>query len=527
MVSFARRRTPRWVRSCPWLAWLPIWLPILTAQALPSPGDPPLQRNGYSRISSSAEISADLAAITAASDIARREVLGHSVRQRPIEALVLRAPEAAANPLRVLIVGSQHGAAEPAGAEALLRLARELAFGELRPWLDELDVVLVPNANPDGRDLGRRTNANGVNLNTDFVRAREPETRALLRALARYEPDAVLDTHESAVLKRKSLGLEGWLTDFAIQFEFANNPGVPAAIRELSERELLPALLAATSTGDATAHRYIGEITSTRQPITNGGLSLRNFRNTAGVQNRVSFLVETRLDSGELDYQTWHNIAVREHRQLQCLRAFLQQARNHRQQIQSVTGQPVRGPVALSAYYGPLPNHPQVAIGLRRRDTGELVIHHFADHRQVSLAKAVPPPSAYLVTNHRARIRPLLDAQGIRYQTLEAPQSFRVIEQRFTAAADGTGGYLVVPHSAAIDLKAPVGSLVIGSDQRRGRQAMLLLDPRSDSSLFRDPQFAALLDPQRPPPVYLVADSPGSPLEPDDGQSGRRSLTPP
>jgi len=515
MGSFSNARMPRWIRHCLWFALLP----ILTVQALPPPGDPPLQRNGYSRISSSAEISADLAAITAASDIARLEVLGHSIRRRPIEALVLRAPDGVANPLRVLIVGSQHGAAEPAGAEALLRLARELAFGELRPWLDELDVVLVPNANPDGRDLGRRTNAKGVNLNTDFVRAGEPETRALLRALARYEPDAVLDTHESAVLKRKSLGLEGWLTDFEIQFEFANNPGVPAAIREFSERELLPALLAATATDGATAHRYIGEITSTSQPITNGGLSLRNLRNTAGVQSRVSFLVETRLDSGELEYPTWHNIARREHRQLRCLRAFLQQVRHFRQQIQAAISQPIHGPVALSAHYGPPPGHPQVAIGLRRRDTQELVIHHFADHRQVTLASAVALPSAYLVTSQQARIRALLDAQGILYQTLEAPQPFRVIEQRFAATSGGTSGYLVRPHSATIDLKAPAGALLIESGQRRGRQAMLLLDPRSDSSLFRDPQFATLLGPEHPPPVYPVVDRLSGSLDVGDDPS--------
>lgn len=494
---------PRLARHLLWLPWLPIWLPMLTAQALPFPGDPPLQRNGYSRISSSAEISADLAAITAASDIARLEVLGHSVRQRPIEALVLREPNGAANPLRVLIVGSQHGAAEPAGAEALLRLARELALGELRPWLQELDVVLVPNANPDGRDLGRRANANGVNLNTDFVRAREPETRALLQALARYEPDAVLDSHESAVLKRKSLGIEGWLTDFEIQFETANNPGVPTPVRELGESELLPALLAATAANGIAAQRYIGEITSTRQPITNGGLTLRNFRNTAGVQNRVSILVETRLDSGEFEYPTWRNIAAREARQLHCLHAFLAVVHSRRAAIRAATAQPVRGDFALHASYQPDRDHPRIAIGLRRRDTRELVMHHFADHRRVALADAVAPPPAYLVTAARDLIRPVLDAQGIAYRQLGAPRGYRVLEQHFKLPT-AAGGRATLVASAAVAREALAGSLVIELAQRRGRQAVLLLDPRSTSSLFRYPEFAARLGAGEPPPVQPV-----------------------
>ena len=479
-------------------------LPVLAAQAAPPPGDPPLQHNGYRRVSTSAELSADLAAIAAASDTARVERLGHSVQGRAIEALVLRGPTPAADPLRVLIVGAQHGAAEPAGAEALMRLARELAFGELRPLLDALDIVLIPNANPDGRDLGRRANANGVNLNTDFVRAQEPETRALLQALARYEPDAVLDSHESAVLKRKSLGREGWLTDFEIQFEFANNPGVAAPLRELGERELLPALLAATAANGATAHRYIGEITSTRQPITNGGLTLRNFRNTAGVQNRLSVLAETRLDSGEFDYPTWRNIAVRESRQLECLHAFLAVVHSRRAAIRAATALPARGGFALHASYQPDPEHPRIAIGLRRRDTRELVMHHFADHRRVALADSVEPPAAYLVTAAQDLIRPVLDAQGIAYRQLGAPHGYRVLEQHFKLPTEA-GGRATLEGNAVVDREAPAGTLVIELAQRRGRQAVLLLDPRSTSSLFRYPEFAARLAPELAPPVYPVA----------------------
>jgi len=486
-------------------------LPLLVAQAAPPPGDTPLQRNGYRRISTSAEISADLAAIDAASPAARVERLGESHQRRALEALVFQELGPAPDQLRVLIVGSQHGAAEPAGGEALLHLARELAFGELRPLLDALDIVLIPNANPDGRDLGRRANANGVNLNTDFVRAREPETRALLQALERYEPDAVLDSHESAVLKRKSLGVEGWLTDFEIQFETANNPGVPTPLRELGEGALLPALLATTAANGVTAQRYIGEITSTRQAITNGGLTLRNFRNTAGVQNRVSILVETRLDSGEFEYPTWRNIAAREARQLKCLRAFLAVVHARRAEIRAATAQPVRGGFALHASYQPDLDHPQVAIGLRRRDTRELVMHHFADHRRVVLADVVEPPAAYLVTAARDLIRPVLDAQGIAYQQLGAPRGYRVLEEHFKLPTEA-GGRATLLASAAVTREAPAGSLVIEFAQRRGHQAVLLLDPRSSSSLFRYPEFAARLGADEPPPVQpVLATTDGNP----------------
>ena len=54
----------------------------------------------------------------------------------------------------VLLVGQQHGD-EPAGSEALLALARELAPGGLlEPLLERINVILVPRANPDGAERG-------------------------------------------------------------------------------------------------------------------------------------------------------------------------------------------------------------------------------------------------------------------------------------------------------------------------------------------------------------------------------------
>ena len=46
----------------------------------------------------------------------------------------------------MLLVGSQHGT-EPSGGEALQILAREIADGAY----DDMDFVIVPDSNPDGR----------------------------------------------------------------------------------------------------------------------------------------------------------------------------------------------------------------------------------------------------------------------------------------------------------------------------------------------------------------------------------------
>lgn len=467
----------------------------------------PLEQARFARISSSAEISAYLAALAAGTPGARVERIGASEQGRAIEALVLDAGGSTeARPrLKVMIVGSQHGASEPAGGEALLVLARELAGGPLAALRRDLDVILLPNANPDGRDLGRRSNANGVNINTDFVLATQAETRVLLAAVRRFAPDALLDSHESAVLKRETLGREGYLTDFEAQFEIANNPAVPGALQRYALTDLLPALTARVSGAGLRAHRYIGEITSTDQPITNGGLTLRNFRNMAGLSGAVSFLVETRLDSREDTFPTYRNIAVRVERQLTCLRAFLTLMHERREEIAlQVAGARAvtrAEPLSLYAAYVADDAHSALEIPLLRRDTRERVMMRFRDHRAVATGDPVSVPGTYLVTRHAERVREILEHHAIIYHVLSEPHEVEALAERFTPPADARArGELLASERVTLGLEP--GMLMIDLAQPRGRLVPLLLDPRSTSSVFRYPEFAALMDAAEPHFAY-------------------------
>ena len=151
----------------------------------------PLESAGYTRISSSAEIEDFLARLAASATHARHEIWGRSADGRPLSALVCPARQEPA--LTVLLVGSHHGGSEPAGGEALLVLARSLLHGPLAPLLDRHTVIIVPNANPDGRDNTSNRNGAGVNLNRDYAWLSQPESRALNAGVLRYRPDVVLD----------------------------------------------------------------------------------------------------------------------------------------------------------------------------------------------------------------------------------------------------------------------------------------------------------------------------------------------
>jgi murein peptide amidase A len=129
-----------------------------------------------------------------------RQVIGHSVRGRPI-VLFTSGPPAAS--LKLLVVGDIHGD-ETAG----MRIARRLiAATPLR----RAELLVVPTINPDGVVTGTRGNAHGVDLNRNFpYRWRplggdeysgrgplsEPESRTAHRLVLSEKPDVTIWFHQ-------------------------------------------------------------------------------------------------------------------------------------------------------------------------------------------------------------------------------------------------------------------------------------------------------------------------------------------
>lgn len=471
----------------------------------------PLEASAYKRLSTSDEIADYVARLDQLYRESRVEVIGHTVQGRPIQALVLSntggADVSSTNRVTVEIIGGQHGT-ETAGAESLLFVARDLLAGPLRSVLKDIDVVLIPNANADGRDNHKRVNANAVNLNVDFVAMTQPESRALAGSLQRFRPEVVLDVHESAVLKRKSLAREGYMTDFSVQVEYANNPNVAPALQVFSQREILAPWIGGVNANGYVCHRYIGEIRSHRQPITNGGLSLNNFRNRAGLDGAIAFLVETRLDPKNGGYPTFHNIRERVKKQRVTIGQFLQVVHRARQRalraVAAARPQAASMPLALDPQYVAGVGQPRVSINLRRIADGKLQRINFADHRTVATDTNIAMPAAYVVRDPQGEIAVLLSQHGIAFQTVDAARDawgvqFVPDETKFRVAVASNR-----PQERMALLQLQPGDLWVSLDQPRGRLAALILEPASTSSIFLASRYSPLFSPERPLPVYRV-----------------------
>jgi len=472
-----------------------------------------LEQSGYDCLTSSTEISRFLTQLAHRNAQAVKITIGWSARGNPIEALLVateiekfEAGYGLNDKLTVMLVGSQHGM-EPSGAEALLLMARDILEGKLSPHLEDMNFIFIPNSNPDGRDLNRRVNGNGINLSTNYTILSEPESKAVAEALHRWKPEVVLDVHESAVLKKKSLGKQGFLIDFESQFEAANNPNVDWQIRAFSFERLLPEVIAQVNAQGLQAQRYIGEITDIHQEITHGGLSLRNLRNFAGMMGCFAFLLENRLDPSTGTYPTPRNIQVRVAKQYRCICSFLSCCRLHAAEIMDISRDARRrwrdgrgdDSVYLSFAYVRDSDRPQIILPLRKLATGELIDHTFSYRGAVASGLPLLLPASYVVTAHQDLIKEFLDRHQITYETVKesavAPARIRQIILPQSSIDPGSRGNDAAAISGIIrnhTLKS--GDLIISLEQPARKLIPLLLEPQSLSSIFTHPVYAQLAE---------------------------------
>jgi hypothetical protein len=128
--------------------------------------------------------------------------VGRSGAGEPIQLISVGypAPEpraAAAKGSVVLFNCSIHGN-EPSGREACLQVARDMASTQDPGWKRLLSdtTVLFININPDGWKANTRGNAEGIDINRDFLGLKTPEARALAKVMRDWKPDVLNDLHE-------------------------------------------------------------------------------------------------------------------------------------------------------------------------------------------------------------------------------------------------------------------------------------------------------------------------------------------
>ncbi|MEO3973285.1 M14 family zinc carboxypeptidase [Streptomyces sp. CAU 1734] len=139
------------------------------------------------------------------------------------------------------------------GTDAALKLIEELAKStdaKTATMLGKNRIYLNVTANPDGRVNGTRANANGFDLNRDFITASQPETRAIRQIAIDKQPAVMLDLHGyvngTLIEPTTPPHGENYEYDLFLKNSYANALGMEKAVNGLGYTEAKDGVRAAT-----------------------------------------------------------------------------------------------------------------------------------------------------------------------------------------------------------------------------------------------------------------------------------------
>ena len=409
---------------------------------------------------------------------------------------------AAGERLRVLVNANIHGG-EVEGKEAVQILLREIAHGQHAELLAQAAIVFVPVFNPDGNDrisptqrvnqngpdggVGERANAQGLDLNRDFVKVESPECAALLTLANRFDPELFLDLHTT------NGSAHGYHLTYAPSLSTNVDPALDAYARE----RLLPAVRAALLADfgfrvfDYGNFEGRGERTwSTYDHRPRFGT------NYFGLRNRVAVLSEA-----------YSNLDLRE--RVEVTRAFVREtiaqaaaSRDELRAAQAAAEERLARGTADFAWDTVLDagRAAEVLVGEVRDVVLEgLGTRHVAEpvwraatlpvrDRFVSRARA-PLPDAWALPEPLERTREVLRRHGLWIVELTEPATVAVeafapsAVRRAARAFQGHHEVALEGEWRSATRELPVGAWIVSARQPLGRLAAQLLEPLSEDSL--------------------------------------------
>ena len=428
--------------------------------------------------------------------------IGTSQKGTPLQAMVL-TQSTSTNPSvmddsgrpTILLVAQQHGD-EPAGAEALLVVARELAQGLLEPLLQRINVVIVPRANPDGAEANQRVTANGVDMNRDHLLLNTPEAQALAQLVNTYRPIAVIDAHEYTVVGRY-LEKFNAIQKYDALLEHATVANTPEFVTKAATQWYLEGMRKSLQAQKLTTDWYYTTSTDLAdRSLSMGGAQPDTGRNVNGLKNAVSLLVETRgVGMERVDIQR------RVHAQVTAIDSALRITSERASQLRQVrsfvareiSSQACRGNVVIEAAQTPEKRE----VTMLDPNTGaDMTLNvDWNSSLQLRTLKTRQRPCGYWVSADARTAIERLQMMGV--QVMRVAESGNVLADTYTETnrstsqrADVRGSMAgnpivrvsVTPTRSSIDI--PEGSYYVPLNQSLANIAIAALEPDTQSSYF-------------------------------------------
>lgn len=424
----------------------------------------------------------------------RLETVGTSEQGRvlPLVLLAQGARFDAAKPT-LMLVAQQHGN-EPAPGEAILVLLERWSAPERAQLLRQVNIVALPNANPDGATLFKRSNARNIDLNRDHLLLRTAEARALAKTAARFRPQVVLDMHEFTAGERWVTRFGAW-SKYDVLLQAATTGNLNSGVYQAGMDDFLPAIRQAVAAAGLSESWYHTTTANPKAPVAMGGVQPDTWRNIGGLRNAVSILHETRgIGIGK------QNLARRVHAHVVAAEALVQRVAMRgpslvalaQQADREVSARACRGDIVVAAQQTPQQRELTLVDAQTGADRTEAV--EWRSSLALNITQTRPRPCGYWLASTEVRAVQTLRALGVQVRPLNSQRQVAIERYVFESAEaaqrqDGRGaiqdaGGIV---KAQVSLEArrqrlPAGGWYVSLAQPLGGLVTAALEPDSQSS---------------------------------------------
>lgn len=410
---------------------------------------------------------------------------------------------------RVFFYAQQHGN-EVSGKDALLCLIRDIAEKPAR-LPEDVDLYLMPMVNPDGAEANQRLNGTGADLNRDHLLLSQPETRTLHQVARRVLPHMAVDSHEFT-RDGSAIRARGWIYREAITMDGLNHPLFPGELTAAALAWVESARPVLVKAGHAYARYTVGgpppdqETRPSTTEVTDG-------RNSLGALGTLSFIIEAGVRRSVPDPQA--DLGSRVDAYLRLYRHLLgtpESRRRIREMSERARSAPLPPFLATNFFWANLGGKvttPQVTELATGRTLAIPTPNFMAD---LVVKSSVPKPRAYAIDARAAApFVQVLEAQGIRFETLAAPRRLPVERCRLLRIEEAEDPLYaryenrqIVGLGGVEEREFPAGTLLVSLDQPLARLAIVVLEPCMLYGIYADKPFRALAEADGTLPVWRV-----------------------
>jgi hypothetical protein len=314
----------------------------------------PVEKNAFSRLTSYDTLQSFISALASRRGITV-ERIAVTQQGRNVSAVhITSTPPFGSDPskLRVMIHAQQHGD-EPSGKEAMTMLLARLASGRYDSWLKTMDIIIVPQMNPDGSELRQRRTSDSLDMNRNHLILTLAETKGLHDLFWRWKPEVTLDVHEYT--SSKEWRDSGMVRLGDVLLGTLTHPNTSEKIRTMQHQGMKQHIAGVMKKARFNFHEYIVGSPDTR--LRQSTTEINDGRQSFGILGTMSFIQEGLKWAGLED-----SLRRRASAQFTSIEAFLEYCAGHAGEIRTL----------VQAERAQLPASKGISVALRtEREEGE------------------------------------------------------------------------------------------------------------------------------------------------------------